>query len=81
MEPKRLTPIEAWDDFYENYTNGRKEGVPMEIRVAQATSKGNTKQPSGTVKTLGANRIKRLLEKYAPGQYAFHDGEPYFVKS
>ena len=81
MEPKHLTPTEAWDDFYSNFTNGRAEGVPMEIRVAQATRLGHTRQPSGTVKVLGARRIQRLLDAYAPGQYSFHDGEPYFTKS
>jgi len=79
MEPKHLTPIEAWDDFYNNYTSELKGGVPMEIRVAQATRRGNTRQPSGAVKVLGAKRIQRLLDTYAPGKYSFHEGEPYFT--
>ena len=81
MEPKHLTPMEAWDDFYKNYTspgNKPKGGIPNDLRVAQVTRRGKTKQVSGATKTLGPERIKRLLDKYAPGEYQFH--EAFFTK-
>jgi len=77
MKKKHLTPLEAWDDFYKNY----KESKPSELYVAQKTYEGKAFQPkSGKVKQLGPLRIRRLLDKYAPGQYEFHEGSPYFTK-
>lgn len=77
MKKEHLTPLEAWADFYENY-KGKK---PSELYVAQKTYEGKAYQPkSGNVKQLGPQRIRRLLDKYAPGQYDFHEGSPYFTK-
>jgi len=76
MEEKRLTPLEAWDEFYKNY---KCDGpIPNELVVAQATHNGNQKNKSGKAKNLGVARIARLLEKYAPGKYQFH--EAHFTK-
>ena len=77
MSKKHLSPVEAWDDFYTNFVGKKSD----ELYVAQATRKGDVKQPkSGKPKTLGPLRIRRLLDKYAPGQYDFHEGSPYFTK-
>ena len=77
MNKKHLTPLEAWADFYLNY----KESKPAELYIAQQTSEGRVLQPkSGKPKVLGPLRIARLLNKYAPGQYDFHEGSPYFTK-
>lgn len=78
MDTKHLTPLEAWADFWQGYTPPNR--MPNDLAVAQLTLKGKLKQPSGHIKTLGAKRIKSLLEKYAPGKYTFHEGQPYFTK-
>lgn len=64
---KQLTPIEAWDNFYQNFECEGK--TPIELVVAQATRNGRQYNKEGQPKRLGANRIARLLEKYAPGKY------------
>ena len=71
--------MEAWEDF-------EREVLPninpqhFELRKAKQTAEGKVVKPNGTVVVLGAKRIYRLLEKYAPGVYEFHQGEPYFTK-
>ena len=78
MSKKRMTPLEAWEDFYNKF---KCEGnTPGELIVAHATAKGKQKQKNGKPKHLGPLRIRRLLDKYAPGQYDFHEGSPYFTK-
>lgn len=76
MEEKRIDPIAAWDDFYSSLDI---HPIPNEIVVAQATRNGKQKQ-NGKAKVLGVKRIRRLLEKYAPGKYVYHEGQPYFTK-
>lgn len=79
MSKKHMTPLEAWEDFYSNFKCEGK--MPGELIVANATAKNRVTQPkSGKPKVLGPLRIRRLLDKYAPGQYEFHDGSPYFTK-
>jgi len=79
MSKKHLSPLEAWDEFYRNFKCDGK--TPGELIVAQATRNGKQVQPkSGKPKELGAKRIARLLDKYAPGEYEFHEGSPYFIK-
>ena len=76
MEKQRLTPLEAWDQFYKNY---KCEGpIPNELVVAQATRNGNQKNKNGKAKRLGVDRIVRLIKQYAPGEYQFH--EAHFTK-
>lgn len=77
MESQHLTMLEAWDDFYQNFK--REGNTPNEIVVAEYTRRGKL-VVNGKTKTLGVKRICRLLEKYAPGKYTFHQGEPYFTK-
>jgi len=77
MSKKHLSPLEAWNDFYSTF----KGNKPSELYIAQQTCEGRVVQPkSGKPKELGAKRIRRLLDKYAPGQYEFHEGSPYFTK-
>lgn len=74
MNERQLTITEAWEDFIEVVVGGmkaRNERIPNEISVARRTALGSVMQKSGKVKTLGATRIRRLLEKYAPGRYEF----------
>lgn len=77
MDGPHLTPLEAWDDFYLNFERAGR--TPNEIAVAEHTRRGRH-VVNGKAKTLGAKRIRRLLEKYAPGKYRYHDGQPYFTK-
>ena len=78
MDTKQhLSPLEAWDDFYLNF---KCEGnTPNEIVLAEYTRRGKLKV-NGKTKHLGEKRVRRLLEKYAPGKYHFHEGQPYFTK-
>ena len=69
MDTKHLTPLEAWDDFYKNFERDGK--TPNEIVLAEYTRRGGWF--NGKTKNLGERRIKRLLDKYAPGKYQFHE--------
>lgn len=80
MKETHLTPDQAWADFWKQYMANKPRRVPNELAVADATDRKMIKQKNGTLKRLGPRRIKRLLDKYAPGQYDFHDGSPYFTK-
>ena len=77
MDEIPFTPLEAWDDFYQNFE--RVGRTPNEISVAEHTRRGRN-IVNGKPKTLGAKRIRRLLDKYAPGKYQYHEGNPYFTK-
>ena len=77
MDKTALTPLQAWDEFYSEYTKPEGDPFPNELIVAEATRRGKQKQ-KGKAKNLGAARIARLLEKYAPGKYQFH--EAHFTK-
>ena len=78
MKEKHLTPLEAWDKFYTEYKKPEGNPFPNELIVAQATREGRQTN-KGVPKTLGVKRIRRLLDKYAPGKYHFHEGNPYFT--
>lgn len=81
----RLTPLEAWRDFWQNVKPGLWEtdifktpaGVQMknELIVANRTAEGRVKKRrrdgSLIVLNLGAQRIARLLSYYAPGRYEY----------
>lgn len=66
----KMTPHEAFRHFADNY-KGEKQSDFYEALYAL---EGKRKY------TLGIRRIKNLLEKYAPGVYEFHEGEPYFLR-
>jgi hypothetical protein len=63
-----LTPLEAWDNFVEHVIPTLPKPIPREIQHARYSREGR-----GTYKPLGKDRIKRLLEKYAPGRYEFRE--------
>jgi hypothetical protein len=56
------TPADAFRHFLENWKYGAKPG---EVQEAKYALEGKRKHPPG------ARRIKRLLDKYAPGKYEF----------
>lgn len=70
MNEQTITPLQAWDDFLEY---ARQTGLQLGNDVSQAKRdrKGGRKTRRGTVVQLGAERIERLLNKYAPGRYTF----------
>lgn len=93
MKEKHLTPLEAWDDFWKSYMENKPTQIPNDLGVANLTRNGRVKAQWGKdkdgvkkpgsenkKKQLGPLRIRRLLDKYAPGQYDFHEGSPYFTK-
>lgn len=59
----QFTPAAAFLHFLENY----KGEMSRDLYEAKYTAQGLRKHP------LGARRIKRLLEKYAPGKYEFRE--------
>lgn len=83
MEKQHLTPAECWDDFWEWYKGQRPARMPNELAVADLTHRGEVKKTNRKGKVvvvrLGAERIARLLDKYAKGRYKFHEGSPYFT--
>ena len=77
-----LTPLEVWTEFWET-TGQYIKPRPNVLHQAFRTAKGEIKRTSGKgerVVMLGPDRIKRLVEKYAPGRYEYHEGEPYFTR-
>lgn len=74
MNSRELSVEEAWEDFIHVVLHEmklRNERIPNEISVAKLTASGSVVHKSGRIKTLGPQRIRRLLEKYAPGRYEF----------
>ena len=71
-----MTPKEAFLDFWES-TGKDISPSPTELRKAIQTAKGRQSKKGKPV-NLGVERVARLLEKYAPGQYLVN--EPTFTK-
>lgn len=80
---EHLTPIEVWNEFWET-TGKHIKPRPNELHQAYRTAKGEvrriSKKTGERIVVLGPDRIKRLVEQFAPGQYEYHDGEPYFTR-
>ena len=62
----QFTPAEAFRHFLDNYQPADGK-VPKEIQEAKYTLEGKRTY------SLGARRIKRLLDEYAPGKYEFRE--------
>jgi len=65
---EKLTPMQVWQDFETTVLPDIKS-KPAEIRKAQQTARKTGIAGKGN---LGADRIRRIVEKYAPGRYEFH---------
>lgn len=59
----RFTPAEAFQHFLDNFQGAKDK----EIQEAKYALEGKRKHP------LGVRRVKRILEKYAPGKYEFRE--------
>lgn len=68
-----LTPEEAWDDFYRVVYQQIKHRLEWHeknrVITANRDRKGLRKRASGTVIGLDVERIRAILDKYAPGRY------------
>lgn len=75
-EKTQLTPTDAWKDFWAiKKTLPAWQDAKREER--QYLDKTNRQVGKGIV---GASRIKKALETYAPGVYQYHEAEPFFTK-
>ncbi len=72
---KKYTPLEAWIDFFESTKAGPDwSSIDRATRQRLYTLDANYK--SGR---LGISSIKKNLERYAPGRFVFHAGDPFFT--
>lgn len=69
---RKINPMEAWEDFYK-WIRTRPEwrNLPAKERKAIYDAQSDYKGTRG--KQLGAGRIRRLLNTYAPDRYEFRD--------
>lgn len=68
-----LTPSEAWIDFMERVVPGIWKSLNRnerrDINSAQRDFQQKRALPSGKIVVFGPERIARLLDRFAPGQY------------
>ena len=73
MEQPFMDAQEAWADFYERVRpaiwSGLSRNERRDIHTAQRDFLGLRKDRHGATVRLGADRVARLLERFAPGQY------------
>lgn len=75
MEEK-LTPAEAWADFFEWIQDEERwskltHKERSRLIIADRDSRGVRKRVSGTVYSLGVERMEKILNDFAPGRYRF----------
>lgn len=78
-----MTAHEAWELFWSEYMAKRPKRIPTDLSVANLTYMGRVSAQWGDgtkKKKLGAQRIKSLLDKYAPGQFEFYEQQTFFKK-
>ena len=76
---ERKTPIEAWDEFYE-WVRKQPEWKIYSRAEKEKVYDANTARKGQRKFKLDARRIANIIEKFAPGRYEFHEGEPYFIR-
>lgn len=75
MEEK-LTPAEAWANFFE-WIQAAERWAKLSyaqrnrLIIADRDSRGERKRVSGTVYSLGVERMEKILNEFAPGRYRF----------
>lgn len=83
---QKITQAEAWQDFYtyirqpgqwSNLTNAEKNRVI----IADTDNKGKRAGRGGRPRSLGFERLRRILEQYAPGRYRFNIEESIYINS
>lgn len=83
MATKHMTPEEAWDHFWENVYRkeilGTRGGMYTKqqrnaLRTAQRDRLGKrTRKDGGKNIGLAPDRVRRLLDEFAPGKYVVHE--------
>ena len=72
-ETKTMNEREAWQDFYEHVRPeiwaGLSRNERRDINTAHRDFKGRRKDRHGAPLVLGAERVARLLDRFAPGRY------------
>lgn len=79
MNKKGMSAQDAFLDFLSRHEQSLKP-LPPELRVAKQTAAGRVKMKGAAV-ALGWQRVQRLLETYAPGEYRVADPEFFRVSS
>ncbi len=74
---KKYTPLEAWIEFFES-TKAGPDWATTDRAKKQRLYTMDANYKSGR---LGVLSIKKNLERYAPGRFVFHQGEPFFTDS
>ena len=66
-----FTPMEAFKHFLENWQGA----IPKDVQNAKYVMEGRPVKRGNRMVylNLGTKRIKRLLDKYAPGKYEFRE--------
>lgn len=73
----KLTPSEAWADFW--HTTGQHiKPRTVDLRAAYQAAKGIAKKKDGQPVVMSAERIEKLMREHAPGEYTLHT---YFTKN
>lgn len=69
-----LTKEEAWDDFY-TWIRQRQEWREMtrEEKIRTGIYEANAARHGRRDHSLGWERLRRMLNEYAPGRYEFHE--------
>jgi len=76
MNEKRLTPNEAWKEFFEEIKKS-PEWATFDRAQRQRIYSMDARYRKGG---LGIRSIKNNLAKFAPGRYVLHEGEPFFTR-
>lgn len=85
MEQQFISAREAWADFFEHVRPGIWAGLSRndrrDIHTAQRDFLGLRKDRHGASVRLGAERVARLLERFAPGRYRVERVVRFWVNS
>ena len=74
---EKMTPHEAWLDFWESAGQHIKPRTD-DLKQAHQAGKEKARYPNGNLIVMTSARVEKLLERYAPGKYSRHD---YFTKN
>jgi len=84
MEQQFMDAQEAWADFFEHVRPaiwaGLSRNERRDIDTAQRDFLGLRKDRHGAPVRLGADRVARLLERFAPGRYGVERVVRFWVK-
>lgn len=81
---QKITQAEAWQDFYTYIREpqrwaGLTDAEKNRIIVANTDNAGRRAGRGGRPRSLGFDRLRRILEAYAPGRYRFQIEESVYL--